>query len=82
MIVKVSVNFILDTEIKQFRKHDTCKRGYIVISYNVRMYICTCIYISMKKMCMHSLHAYMHDFNKRMIDPIYDKELTSFIIQK
>lgn len=31
---------------------------------------------------MHSLHAYMHDFNKRMIDPIYDKELTSFIIQK
>lgn len=36
----------------------------------------------MKKMCMHSLHAYMHDFNKRKIDPIYDKELTSFIIQK
>lgn len=31
---------------------------------------------------MHSLHAYMHDFNKRKIDPIYDKELTSFIIQK
>lgn len=81
MIVKVSINFILDTEIKQFREHE--KRGYIVISYNVHMYICTCIYISMKKnVYMHSLHAYMHDFNKRMIDPIYDKDLTSFIIQK
>lgn len=69
MIVKVSINFILDTEIKQFREHE--KRGYIVISYNVHMYICTCIYIYEKNMCMHSLHAYMHDFNKRKIHPLY-----------
>lgn len=56
VIVKVSVNFILDTEIKQFREHE--KRGYIVISYNVHMYICTCIYIYEKKMCVCIL--FMH----------------------
>lgn len=40
------------------------------------------IYIFMKKMCMYFFYVYMYDFNKRMIDFIYDKEFILFIIQK